>query len=113
MAKKRTNPNEARLDIRLDPETADALKASAKEAGVSLNMLMKSICVWTTQNLHVGTPAVDANQFVTNENTEGVLWMGNTFDSNTGDQGDIYAVFDFSTDRAIRDPNEFYTEEEQ
>ena len=112
MAKKRTNPTEARLDIRLNPATADALKSSAKEAGVSLNQLMKSICIWTAANMNVGKPNVQDDLVLGSTPCDGMFWLGQSIDDETGNDGDVYAVFDFSTNRAIRHPAEFFHSEE-
>lgn len=112
MAKKRTNPTEARLDIRVKPETADILKTAAKEAGVSMNVLMNSICVWASASIKNGKPVIKHDCVVGSEACTGMFWLGQAADDEISPDGNVYAVFDFSTNRAIRSPKEFFYSEE-
>ena len=111
MTKKKPIPTDTRLEIRLDPYVADQLKDAAKETGISLNQLMKSICIWTTANLNIGKPVAIHNSIIQNESSDGMLWLGQT-EKGDGCDGDVYAVFDFSTQRAVRHPREFFHSEE-
>lgn len=112
MAKKKPIPTETRLEVRLAPHVADQLKETAKETGISLNQLMKSVCEWTTANMHVGKPRVDGNLVLGSEPRDGMFWIGHNIDDKTHSDGDVYAIFDFSTSRAIRNPQEFFYSEE-
>jgi hypothetical protein len=112
MAKKKQTPTETRLEVRLNPHIANQLKETAKETGVSLNQLMRSICTWATSNIHVGMPNIQDDLVLGSKDCDGMFWIGRNFDQTQHLDGDVYAVFDFSTNRAIRDPHEFYYPEE-
>jgi len=112
MAKKRTNPTEARLDIRVKPETAETLKKAAKEAGVSMNALMNCISVWAATSLKNGRPVIQHECVVGSEQCDGMFWLGHTTEEEKSQDGEVYAVFDFSTNHAIRDPMDFYREDQ-
>lgn len=112
MAKKKPIASDTRLEVRLDPYVADQLKNAAKETGISLNQLMKSICTWATANMHVGKPNVQNDLVLGSNECDGMFWLGQNINDETGSDGDVYAVFDFSTNRAIRSPKEFFYSEE-
>lgn len=112
MAKKKPIETDTRLEVRLSPHVADQLKNAAKETGVSLNQLMKSICIWTASNMKTGKPTVINDTVVGSSQCDGMFWLGQTEDEDGAHGGDVYAVFDFSTNRAIRNPAEFFHSEE-
>ncbi len=112
MTKNTHNSNEARLEVRLDPYIAEKLKESAKQAGISLNQMMKTICTWTACNLHVGKPKLLEHEIVVNESAEGMFWIGHEANHDEQDDGEVLAVFDFSTSRAIRNPRDFFYAED-
>lgn len=109
MAKK---PTVTRMEVRLDPDAASKLKKKASQAGVSMNQLINTLSMWAAENLQVGKPGLAHHNFVTNEACEGMLWLGHTADDDKTEEGEILAVFDFSSRRAIRTPYEFYGEED-
>lgn len=109
MAKKTTV---TRMEVRLDPDAASTLKKRASDAGISLNQLLNTLAMWAAENLQVGKPGLEQHNFVTNEQCDGMLWLGHTADAQLTEHGEIHAVFDFSSRRAIRVPQEFYGEEE-
>lgn len=108
MAKK---PTVTRMEVRLDPDAANTLKKRASEAGISMNQLINTLSMWAAENMQVGKPGLIHDSIVTNEPCEGMLWLGHTADHDRSEEGEILAVFDFSSRRAIRTPYEFYDEE--
>lgn len=111
MAKKHTQ-SDTRLEVRLNPAVAERLKDTAKETGISLNQLMVSICTWTAENLHAGKPEVINDTLVFNQPGDGMFWIGQESDEKEQDEGEVYAIFDFSTHRTIRHPREYFHAQE-
>lgn len=100
-----------RMEVRLDPDAASTLKKRASEAGISLNQLINTLSMWAAENLQTGKPVQVHNEFIDKEDCDGMLWLGHTMYDEKSEHGELIAVFDFSSRRAIRTPYEFCNEE--
>ena len=75
LAMKKPTESDTRLEVRLSPHAADQLKDAANETGISINRLMKSICIWTASNLQTGKPTFINDTLIGSSLCDGMFWL--------------------------------------
>lgn len=65
-----------RVELRLDNEVFDGVKALADQAEVNLNQLINGLCRWAAANGHAGEANRDEDGKLYTKQVPGTLWFG-------------------------------------
>jgi len=98
-----------RVELRFDDDLYAKVKATADDAGISVNQLLQGITRWAMGRAHVGDPQIGYTRHgtmhsVETEDRPGVVWFGRSGSEDVvDDQGeqlgtDTKVEFDFALD---------------